>query len=288
MREIKKQKKANNGSAMAYLKIFIVVVVLLVAASLAFKFVKMITDSKLKLNTYTVLIINSDAYLMQVKNSTHEQSILKVSQYGQAAKSQSRLSNSIAFGIPIDGEIFDEANVFNGDPQAIFNFSNLVSVFFGTRSLRFTNMNEVDFAKIYANIGSIAQKNSSSQTIPDFTEAYVKNKDKTENLIYQMFKSQDILNDITSVEIINATEVDGAGAKVSQMLKNAGYNVLAVSSSDKPDKSKIVVRVDNPLLEKRLKLLFNMPIEKEKEQHISDVTIVLGRDLAQEIERILN
>lgn len=273
---------------MAYLKIFIVVVVFLVVVSIAFKFIKMISDSKLKLNTYTILIINSDAYVMQVKKSTHEQSILKVSRYGQAARSQSRLSNSIAFGIPIDGEIFDEANVFSGDPQSLFNFSNAMSVFLGTRSLRFVNMNEVDFAKIYTNIGSIVQKNSSLQIMPDFNEAYVKNKDKTENLVYQMFKSQDILNDITSIEIINATEVDGAGAKVSQMLKNAGYNVLAVSSSDKPDKSRIVVRVDNPLLEKRLKLLFNMPVEKVREQHISDVTVVLGRDLAQEIERILN
>ena len=287
-RETKKTKKTNTVSTMVYLKIFVVVFVVLVIASLAFKFIKMITDSRLKLSTYTVLIVNSDAYLMQVKNSTHEESILKISRYGQTAKSQSRLSNSIAFGIPIDGEIFDEANVFNGDPQALFNFSNLISVFLGGRSLKFTNMNEVDFAKIYTNIGSVTQKNSDSQTLPDFNDAYIKNKDKTNNLVYQMFKSQDILNDITSVEIINATEVDGAGAKVAQMLKNAGYNVLAVSSSDKPDKSKIVIRVDNPLLEKRFKLLFNMPIEKMKEQHIADVTIVLGRDLAQEIERIPN
>ncbi len=283
---MKHPKKTQVEQPILYLKIFVSVVLFLIMFSLIFKFIRLVEKSQFKSDSLTVLVVNHDAYILQIKKSPYALSVLKISQFGDVAKSQSRLSNSIFLGIPLDAEIIDPGDSFSGDASSFFNFSNLTSVLLGSKNLKLVNMNELDFFNIYKSIKSVSQKDILVQKIDNYSYAYTKDRDNTENLIYQTFKNRSILNDITSVEVINATEVDGSGSRVSQMLKNTGYNILSVSSSDKSEKSKIIMRVDNPLLEKRLKSLFEIPIEKLREQHMSDVSIILGRDMSQEIERL--
>lgn len=271
-----------------YLYIFLSIALFLIIVSLLFKFIMLIRQSSFNGDVFTGLIIDSDMSVFQIKKKTHEASFFVVKNMGRVAMSQSRLSNSILIGIPLNAIIYSSPDKHFKSLSEIFSMKNTVGLFLAKSDIRLKGMTELDFVNLYNELKSISEKAISTSIIEDYKKSYHEDLETTNNLLYQMFKVGLVINDITSIEVVNGTGIDGMGARVSQMIKNSGYNVVSTTSSEKAPRSKIVMRISNQRLEKHLGGFFSFPVEKSNEAHIADVSIVLGKDSFQELSRIVD
>jgi hypothetical protein len=86
-----------------------------------------------------------------------------------------------------------------------------------------------------------------------------------------------------SIEIVNATRIDGLGAKFASFISNIGGNPVMVSSSnDVIGKSKIIYYGKESYTVKKLSTYFNIKKENSKTRRLADVIIIVGKDLVQE------
>lgn len=93
------------------------------------------------------------------------------------------------------------------------------------------------------------------------------------------------LPDKVNIEIVNAANIDGAGAGLKTELEAMGFTVTGVSTLTAPYKqTTLVVHTDEPLFLERFKALpFDYVVQTKKNgDAVSDVTIIIGRDYKRE------
>src|SRR3989338_6600136 len=116
-------------------------------------------------------------------------------------------------------------------------------------------------------------------------QSFVINDENEEKLnkINDLFRDNEIINEKITIEVVNSSNVSGAGNKLAQMLKNMGCNVIAIRTSEDSMSSKMIVRIDkDSYTAKKLKNYLSMPVEQRNEVSVSDITIVIGQDYASE------
>ena len=197
---------------------------------------------------------------------------------------------STAFTVPVNAVFIDKINSdksrLNQDKLGIKRYNNSRDIFSLGNTVKYilmpsfyssSGLNSLDILKIYFVFSSVSAL--------DFTAGIydIQGKDNvlddTSNHMYDYFKDGNIINDGISVEVINGSGVDGAASKIAQMLKNNGFNIVSVTSSDKEYKlSNIVCRTAKNYSTQKIEKIFSTSFSCGQGTGIADITIILGKD----------
>lgn len=275
---INKNKKIKQTSNYVLIKIFMLFFIMALLVSATMRTINIIENSEFNVDYFNILLIGKDVYYLNINKNLSQISVLKFENVDKKILNFSKDTLGVYFGIPIDAVVkYSNSNPLNIND--FFSFSNLYNLSY------FPSKNRIGFSRfdilkafIYCNILNSFEYNIQSYNLKN------NNKDTLNQTIYNLFKNNRIINDKVSIEVINASDVSGAATKFSQMLKNIGFNVIAVRSSGENSSSKAIIRLDKNnysalVLEKYL----DMSFEFRNEISISDITIIIGNDYASKI-----
>ena len=259
--------KEGSRNSVSYLKYFLIIFLILGIVSLSIKLIRVYQTRSFRGEAFNLLILNKNASILHLGTKPNSLFILTVRNFGYKLKNKNRVETSLALKVPIDGIVVLDDSGYKIEKN-YFSLDNFLSLFTKKRN----NINEMDLIKIFWKINGI--KNS---------ETNAKETENIENeevyrVLPEIFNESAIINDKTSVEIINGTGIDGVGGRMSEALKNEGFNIVSVGTNEQ-NESKIIVRGNGKsVVVKRLKDFFPFKVEKRQENSIADITLIFGRD----------
>ncbi len=137
-----------------------------------------------------------------------------------------------------------------------------------------THITSVDVLRMLFTMQSIKQQ--------DFTETSVavsKPASEIDEIAIKLFTDQTFLQEKTSIQIVNGTNVEGLGRRLERILKNAGCNVISIVSSDqKGIRSKILYYGKSSYTQTKLAKILKYPVAESETREIADIIILIGED----------
>lgn len=260
-----KRKKKQENTTLRVAIIFCISVLVLIVMSLIFKTLILIKDSNFDgTNRFNVEILqDSKVSVVSFSPLTHSIAILNL----QGKPVNSNLSQYLE--LPIDGVIrttdisLDKKNLSSNLSKILFSFNN-----------KKTDLTVIDLLRLF-----LYAKNVSINSI------YQRDVDSTDNLTINSFVSSffidsAIANEKITIEVVNATQVYGLANRLATYITNIGGDVVLVSTSDKiEDQSQIYYSNDLSYTVKRLSRVLGIKYTKSPKRDISDVTIIIGKDI---------
>lgn len=242
-----------------YLKVFLILVLVAATLSIIYKSITLYKNSSFRNDTFNLLYVGDKSFIAHIDSRQKRVVVIKIA--NTKTLKQTRFSNSALSGVLIDGQIMDSSNFAKADE--FINLPTLLNLVFQADKSKFNNINEFDLAKMFL-ISKITHKDN-RHTVAGM-----------EKVSAGMLFDKKILNEQSSVAVINASEISGLGAKVSNALKKVGYNVVSVEGSDK-QKSKIMTNISNASVEKLAGVL-KIPVKRSNSQ-VFDIIVVVGEDI---------
>jgi hypothetical protein len=264
----------KNFSNLFLLKIFILLVGALVLVSLISKGIALFSNRNFDGPSFTLLVSTPNAariiYLDREFKSINIFSVLDIQ-----VNNNSTLKNSLNFMIPIDGIIV----IKNSDAQEdLFSAGHVIRLMMD-RNVKLSGLNNFDLVQMYFFAKSVRKSDIILTTI----KKEVFESGEGSSLLFDSVKNENIINERKDVEIYNATEIDGFGGKVAQMLKNEGFNVVITKSKEKSKVSEILFKEDKSNTSDRLEKIFSIAAQQQTGNSIADITIVIGDDIGSKI-----
>lgn len=265
---MKRKKKQVNTLRLAI--IFCSSVLVLIVISLVFKTLVLIKDSNFDgTNRFNVEILQDNKVsVVSFSPLTHSITILNL----KGKPANSNLSQYLE--LPIDGVIetkdisLDKKNLTSNLSKFLFNFND-----------KKTNLTIIDVLRLFlyardVSLNSIYQRdvdNGDSLTINSFISSF--------------FIDSAIANEKITIEVVNATQVYGLANRLASYITNIGGDVVLVSTSDKlENNSQIYYSNDLSYTVKRLSKVLGIKYTKSPKRDISDVTIIIGKDILQKLK----
>ncbi len=271
-------KKLPNKPNGFYLAVFFVIFVCLIVISLCIRGVKNFQDSQLQGNAWNILIQADDMYVLRIDQKEKKMVAMQIQDTSPLDYDLFRLSARV--GIPLHGAVIFKENVsFQNFTKEFLSMGNLLSLLF-TGKAEFVRMNESDMLKLYI----AAKKTKKNQRVQRVVKNYLDDSrimDQINDQLYELFKDVNVINERTSIEVINATNVSGLAREVAQMLETGGYNIVAIRSGD-AQPSAINLAIDENITVKNLKMIFPFQVKEQKKTPIADVSIVIGSDILKD------
>lgn len=265
------RKKHDN---FLFLKLFLGFLLLAVFLSLFLKFINQVKKSSFNKNYYNILLLGSKNYLFNIKDEEKKLSIFNLGDLSDLGKeNEFRFKIGAALGAPVDAVLTDEGNLLGDNWQDIFSTKSLYLIFSKRNSFVFYNLNKYDLLQVYKNLALV----SSSRT--KVFDNNLLDQDSWKDIgINDFLKDVNIVNEKISIQIVNASLVNGLGAKIANMLENVGFTILSIDTADEKDRSQIIRRTKESYSSKRLENIFMLPSTVEDGSSITDITIILGKD----------
>ncbi|HVZ12679.1 MAG TPA: LytR C-terminal domain-containing protein [Patescibacteria group bacterium] len=258
-----------------YLKILAVFLVFATIASVSVKVFNLVKTSSFNHNSFNVLVLSKDTFVFHLDTINKKIYVLNVGGSNKALLKKSRIYDSEALGVLIDGvvEARSGVDISPNDFVAGKNFSNLL---FDSGDYHLQNINALDFLKLYFYSKSADQINYGSQKID------IKNlpQDLLQTVGTSAFKDQELIDSKASAQVVNATDINGLGTEFAIALKSVGYNIVGVESSDTQDSSVIMASDKEDIATRRIQDAFALPV-KLSQNSDADVVFVIGTDIAK-------
>jgi hypothetical protein len=263
-----------------YLKVFLLVLVLFACVSLLYRIILSFNSSSFRYDTYNVLLTEDKSHLIRINRSKNKLSVISFPKVSNEARG-SRLIASLALGQPVDAGIVYKGKDSIDINNSFMTFGLMMNLLFGRNNFDFKNINVVDILKIYLFTAQMSKNDKNVFSLESFENGVLDIEGE------EIFYDSEIFNEKKSVQVVNSTNIDGLGSKLSDILKSMGYNIIAIESgSDRV--SAINTLLEQTVSVKRLKDLLGFPVINKKSD-ISDVTIILGADLVKTLKKgILN
>lgn len=253
----KKKEKSKNLHLALY---FGFLIVLIIAISVLFKSFDVIRKSQFDgKHRFTVMLLSDNGGDV-VSVSPTEGSLTRL-HLDPAIKTDS-------FGtllVPIDGYVKTDSKFFasvkNFFPKTLLKKGRLQ-----------TNLTVIDLIRL-----SIYSLGVNKEKIIE-EKMSVNDFKKLSFLSSTLFVDPTVSHEKLSIQITNATEVNGLGNKLAAYITNMGGNVVLVNSSrDMQETSGVIYKRDSYTVKKLMKIL-DIPGQKKESDSISDVVIVIGKD----------
>lgn len=252
---------------MTYLKYFLIIFLTLAILSVLIKVIKVYQSRSFRGDAFNLLILNKDSTLIHLETNPKSLTFLTLKNFGSELKNKSRVNMSIRLKIPIDGII-----ILDNSDEKIEKSSLGLNSFVKFYSKKSININEMDLLKLLWKINGVKSSEVSIKEIENIDKAQVY------SMLPEVFNETAIVNDKTSIEVINGTGQDGVGGRISDALRNEGFHIVSVGTFEQKE-SKIILRgSENNIVFKRLVDFFPFKIERKEENSISDITLILGKD----------
>lgn len=266
---MKKTYKKNNN--IFYLKIFFLIFFVTIFISIILKTLFLIRTSKLNQESFSVLVVGKQSTIYRINTNSAKIGVITIKN-APSVRLENNLDSSMLLLTPIDAIIQDENDT---QKDKYFSPANIFSIITGKRKAKFINMNAFDLMKV----GYLSQKTSSDNVsymdinYSDLVKLGYMNDDAKD-----LLKNESIINRKLSVEVINATGIDGLGARVAASLESIGYNVVSIKSSDNLKHSEISYFLIPKEYASSISQEFGIPYKLSDQQSISDIRIILARD----------
>lgn len=254
----KSKKDTKNKSNIRLGVYFLAAVVFIIIVSFSIKVFDSIKSSKFDSgNHFTVAILNNESTEF-ITVSPQEGEVKKLTVDG--INTEKKLNN---LGVPYDS-LARSKNEISGDAR------NYFSKFIG-RGIE-NDLSIIDIIKL-----NLATRTISGDKVEEASVSV--NDDELENIKPVWFVDPEIEKEGLKIEITNSTEVSGLGRAYADLVTNMGGNVVLVNSAQEEiEKSVIYYSNDSYSVDKLSKLL-DIPKENKELNSVSDIIIVIGKDL---------
>ncbi len=258
----KKVPKKNN---LRLAGIFIILVAGLILMSLLLKLAFIVKDSKFDgVHKFNVVLRGTNQ--TEVVSFSPNPNSISVLTLANAPYDVSKF-----LAVPIDGQIKVNGSVNSGNIASIL----LNSEFPLGNSV--TGLTPIDLLRLF-----LLTKSVSSDSIYVRSINSGLSQTQISTLISLTFTDPEIYRENQSIEVVNSTQVNGLGARISSYINNIGGNVILVTSSSKEeDKSKVEYSGQDTYTVDKLSSFFGIPKEQIERSGIADVIIIIGKDIAQ-------
>jgi hypothetical protein len=257
--------RTKDGKNLRLAGLFIVVVLGLIFVSALFKFFLIVKTSRFDgSHNFIVSFVGKDREAV-VSFSPQNRS-LSILDIDSVYKHQDLTKT---FEIPIDGTIVSQ------NPNSS-NISSMLlkSAFSFGQSLK--KLTILDVLRLFLFSKTIPQNNiyerQLSAGLNDAQKSTVINLSLTDASIYQ---------ENQTIQVINASNVQGLGSRLATLIANIGGNVILVSTSDETlQNSKILYYGDKTYTVKKISSYLGIPAESSAQRGVGDVIITIGKDKA--------
>ena len=260
---MKAKKSPKSSSNLNLAAFFIVSIFLLIFLSSFIKVFLLYNQSKFDGNTpLNILVYGKEASVLAISPSDKKLSAFLLKE------KTSKENISALLGLPFDAEIKSDSFEYSG------NVKGRVSALLLNYKDANTDLNLFDRVRLFLFVQGLSKENLSAQAIS-------KNQPISEidRIITSGASDRKIIDEGLSIEIINASGVDGEGADIARLVTNIGGNVILVSTSQNTlDKSSVEYKREMGYTVNRLSDIFNFEVKKHTGDSIADVIIVLGKD----------
>jgi hypothetical protein len=264
------KRKKKQGKTLGVAIFFCVFVACLVLASIAVKTLFLIKNSSFDSQHRFNLEILQDKEVSVISFSPETRSISVLNLKGKL------VNNNVGqyLELPIDKILKINKMEINKENIA----SDMSNIFFHY-SGKDTNLTIIDALKLWLfakdiPVNFIYQRDlaaNDSLTISSFISSF--------------FIDPAISNEKTTIEIVNATSVYGLANRLAILIANMGGDVVLISSSDKiQNSSQILYSGDLGYTIKKLSDFLAIKPVKSSKRDISDVTIILGKDILSNLK----
>jgi hypothetical protein len=257
---MKRKKKKTAEEEYLYLRLFLFFVGAAFLVTLFFRVFFLFSESKFGSQPFTVLVEGKKTFILHLdptKTGIEQRGAVSWVLEKDRINNKTLLAKSIFYKVPIDGVIF-----LNADrPEDIFSLKRVIGLFLSKNF--YQGLGQLDILKMYL-FYSENHKNVSFYKY-DFPQ--------------DLFSDWRIINEKISIEVINGSSIDGAASAVATMLRNAGFNVVFVSTKEEQAKSEIIVRTRKNYTVGRLIEILPFAVYQKQETAIADISIILGRDV---------
>ncbi len=168
--------------------------------------------------------------------------------------------------IPIDGFITFKSQDLNQKISLLFK-----SAVFNCNNLK-TNLTIIDLLKLAISARAIPENSINTIIVKDPSKLDL---GKVDRLVIDSF----IENERQTIKIINGTGVSGLGSRLARFITNMGGNVIMVATENGKEKKSYISYIDKRTYTvKRLQKILGYEVVRNKDNTLSDVTIVIGED----------
>ncbi|MFI5265433.1 MAG: LytR C-terminal domain-containing protein [Candidatus Levyibacteriota bacterium] len=267
----------KEHSPLYFLLYFLLIVGICIGIAVLARIFFLVSKSTFSTASYSVLIVSQNPFIVSLDTTSPKLNLVTVASPIQ----KNRIKESLSLGIPIDGEILASSQNLSKDsfPDVML----AVNMMFRPWLYSHQDMTIIDALRlVYASFSVSQSTGTSSYTIQRSKTGDILGVSSSQ--LYDIFKDPVIINEQVSIEIVNATSVQGLAGSAAQVLKNAGCNVISVTSGDIENFSMIVANSSSVTLT-RVSHVLGIPFKIDPSFHgITDMRIVLGQDFGNKAQ----
>lgn len=266
---MKRDVHVKNTSSLKMLRLFLLVVGVVIAASLLFRAIVIIKNSNFDGSKPYILAFSYKNTLDLVVIKPDEKMVSRL-----IVRHLKDVNDAVGdLGIPWDTKVVLKEPL--GD-------DNGASVLFGSfRGLQVTgkNLTAYDFYRLGFAIKEFSSKTTNKESI-DFSEK----ENLYDDILTEVFSDKNILSEGKTISIVNATGTSGIGSKLESVLTHLGGSVIAVENGEKISQtSSISYHGDGSYTTERVGKLLKIKPLRVDGKGLSDILIVLGEDKASNL-----
>ncbi len=253
-----------------YLKLFIFFIILLTVGISALRGVNTYNNRSFLGDSYTTYYSNGkEGYLVSIHPPGKRVYLKTISIDPRDIRKYNLIQISQIVGVPVDGVVVDTSLT---DATEAFSLSTAFKMFLFPGSYYLSGINGIDAFKYNMMLRGVDSRGT--------TEEYGGSIPEEE--LDLIFRSEDIFNDASSVEVVNGAGVPGLGSSVAAALARRGYNVIAISNAQETvDRSYTVVNRQAPEnVTMPLVHLTGSVGSRGNLSEAADIIVVLGRNAA--------
>lgn len=256
-----KNKKINKSKNLNLAIYFGLLVTFIIIVSLVFKIVDIIKDSKFDgENRFSIAMLNSKNTEI-VTVSPREGSLTRITITSRLEEQEIR-----GLLIPIDVFIIPKTD-FESDSKSYF-----FKIFLNSRKIE-NNLSLFDLVKLSLYSASVNNEKITEEKVVK------QDSNKISQLAESLFRDPSIVDGKLSIQIINSTSISGLGNKLARYISNMGGNVILVKSSNDEVGDSVILYRDENYTVNELSERLNIPLKKDENNSISDVKIIIGKDI---------
>ncbi|MBA3724019.1 MAG: LytR C-terminal domain-containing protein [Candidatus Levybacteria bacterium] len=264
---MKRKTVQKESKSLKTFYLYAVLVFTVIAISLFIKLIFVVQSSKYDGKHHFTLAVTKEQRVKQVIAFSPQVPALAVltvkdqnipytslaENHGIAADAQLEIRNTVSFDQDVTTTLWNATRNWNaiGTNATIIDFIRLTLL---SREIISNN-------KVIRDI-TLSEKNPENNTI-----------------IARALNDPTVSSENVSIQIINASNISGAGQRLGRILTNMGANVVEVSTSHTPQaKSQLQYYGEQSYTREQIEKYLNFPASELTRQPIADIVIILGED----------
>lgn len=267
----KEASNDNKKSTTKYLLYFFTFVLFCIVIAVGIRFVVLIRNSTFNASSFSVLINTQNPFALVLNKESKTLAIIYLKPQKNSFKTE------LYYSIPIDGVTKDKGSI---TPDDFLSVKTLIFSFLRPGMFSYEKMNSIDVFKfINASLG-VPQEQRKTYSLQISKTDEISGMSSSE--MFDVLKDTAMVNEAISIEVVNATSVDGLGGRVAQLINNSGGNVVSVTSDDNTSGSLISSQNTSQTVA-RLSHLLQIPIILKPAASTADIVVILGEDFARKV-----